>query len=54
MAAPDVTVLPGWKPDDDAKCNLCGINPPGPGGILCPGCRAKIEAANAPGAGATS
>lgn len=25
-------------------CGKCGQNEPGPGGILCPGCRAVIEA----------
>jgi hypothetical protein len=27
-------------------CTMCHNEPAGPGGILCPGCRASIEAAN--------
>jgi hypothetical protein len=39
--------LPGWEPGSDAVFAKCGANPVGPGGILCPSCRAAIEAANA-------
>jgi hypothetical protein len=39
--------LPGWEPASDAVCAKCGTNPVGPGGILCPSCRAAIEARNA-------
>jgi hypothetical protein len=38
--------LQGWRPAPGAHCARCGVNPVGPGGILCPDCRAAIEAAN--------
>lgn len=41
-----VEVMPGWQPAPGALCVLCGTSPVGPGGILCPGCRTAIEAAN--------
>lgn len=51
MAGSEGTTLPGWKPSPGKRCDLCRTIPPGPGGILCPGCRAMIEAANAAGPG---
>ncbi len=38
--------LPGWRPAADALCAMCHANPPGPGGVICPGCRAAIKARN--------
>jgi hypothetical protein len=38
--------LPRWQPAADAVCTRCHENPAGPGGIICPECRADIEAAN--------
>jgi hypothetical protein len=32
-----------WQPPVDAICAKCGKQPPGPGGILCPECRQRIE-----------
>jgi hypothetical protein len=39
--------LPRWQPAPDAVCAPCHARPPGAGGILCPDCRAAIEAQNA-------
>ena len=39
-----MSVMPGWQPKPDAVCARCGEHPPGPGGIICPRCRAAIEA----------
>jgi len=36
--------MPGWEPAPDAQCARCHTSPVGPGGIICPGCRAEIEA----------
>jgi hypothetical protein len=38
--------VPG-EPGPDKTCALCRVNPPGPGGVICPACRAAIEARNA-------
>ena len=38
--------MPG-EPGPDKTCALCRVNPPGPGGVICPACRAAIEARNA-------
>ena len=35
------------QPGPDKACAMCRVNPPGPGGVICPGCRAAIEARNA-------
>ena len=40
----DEEAIPGWRPAPGARCAQCGVNPVGPGGILCPGCMAAIEA----------
>jgi hypothetical protein len=39
-------IAPAWKPREGARCAKCGSAPPGPGGILCPDCRADIEDRN--------
>lgn len=31
-------------PDPSRPCSKCGEQPAGPGGVLCPGCAAEIEA----------
>jgi predicted amidophosphoribosyltransferase len=38
--------FPRWRPAEDTLCARCHENAPGSGGILCPDCRAAIEAAN--------
>jgi hypothetical protein len=38
--------LPRWEPAPEAVCARCHVNPPGPGGIICPACRTAIEARN--------
>jgi hypothetical protein len=38
--------MEGWKPDPEALCQRCGVQPVGPGGIICPDCRAAIERTN--------
>jgi hypothetical protein len=37
-------VIPGWQPAPGALCAKCGASPVGPGGIVCPECKAAIEA----------
>ena len=32
-----------WQPPEGARCAKCDERPPGPGGILCPGCQQAIE-----------
>jgi len=39
--------MEGWKPEPGTLCQLCGVRPVGPGGIICPDCRVAIETANA-------
>lgn len=45
--------MPRSRPEEDTPpvrrsgprlCASCGEEEPGPGGILCPGCRVRIEA----------
>jgi hypothetical protein len=38
--------MPHWEPAPDAACARCHESSVGPGGILCPDCRAVIEATN--------
>jgi hypothetical protein len=36
-------LIQGWRPAPGAMCAKCGVSPVGPGGIICPDCRAAIE-----------
>lgn len=32
--------------DEEKKCQICGLTPVGPGGMMCPSCRDRIEEQN--------
>ena len=47
LAAAADQLLQRDKPGPDKSCAMCRVNTPGPGGVICRGCRAAIEARNA-------